>query len=363
MASTPVPSDVRQGGAQAGPQPSTRPSDSILEVRDLCVQYMTPRGPAKAVDHVSFALRAGEILGLAGESGCGKSTIAHAIMRLIKDPGLINGGSIRFGEQDVLAMSAGQLRDFRWRKVALVSQSAMNALNPVMPVGNQIVDALVAHERMSRRQARARAAELFELVGIEPRRLRSYAHQLSGGMRQRTIIAMALALNPEVLIMDEPTTALDVVVQRDILQQIEDLQSQFGFAILFITHDLSLLVEMSTRIAVMYAGRLVEIAPADELLDHPLHPYTVGLMDSFPSIDGKKSRLEGIPGAPPDLVSPPRGCRFNPRCPRCLPDDSRLFKLQTTVQPGLEEVSPGHWVACHLYPCGSRVELTHAASG
>ena len=181
-------------------------------------------------------------------------------MRLIKDPGFITGGTLRFRDQNVLALSPSQLRQFRWRKVSLVSQSAMNALNPVIPIGAQLVDALQAHEKISDRQARARAAELFELVGIEPRRLKSFSHQLSGGMRQRAVIAMALALNPEVLIMDEPTTALDVVVQRDILQQIQDLQTRFGFAILFITHDLSLLVELSNRIAVMYAGKLVEVA-------------------------------------------------------------------------------------------------------
>jgi peptide/nickel transport system ATP-binding protein len=330
--------------------PGTPPgSDAILEIRDLCVDYMTPRGPAHAVDHVSFSLTSGEIVGLAGESGCGKSTIAHAIMRLIKDPGFITGGSLRFRDRDVLKLSGSQLRQFRWRKVSLVSQSAMNALNPVIPIGAQLVDALQAHEKMSDRQARARAAELFELVGIEPRRLKSFSHQLSGGMRQRAVIAMALALNPEVLIMDEPTTALDVVVQRDILQQIQDLQARFGFAILFITHDLSLLVELSNRIAVMYAGKLVEIAPADELLEHPYHPYTVGLMNSFPSIDGEKTRLEGIPGSPPDLVQPPNGCRFNPRCPKCVRDNVELYRLQTTVQPELKEMSPGHWVACHLY--------------
>jgi peptide/nickel transport system ATP-binding protein len=330
--------------------PGTPPgSDAILEIRDLCVDYMTPRGPAHAVDHVSFSLTSGEIFGLAGESGCGKSTIAHAIMRLIKDPGFITGGSLRFRDRDVLKLSGSQLRQFRWRKVSLVSQSAMNALNPVIPIGAQLVDALQAHEKMSDRQARARATELFELVGIEPRRLKSFSHQLSGGMRQRAVIAMALALNPEVLIMDEPTTALDVVVQRDILQQIQDLQARFGFAILFITHDLSLLVELSNRIAVMYAGKLVEISPADELLEHPYHPYTVGLMNSFPSIDGEKTRLEGIPGSPPDLVQPPNGCRFNPRCPKCVRDNVELYRLQTTVQPELKEMSPGHWVACHLY--------------
>ena len=328
-------------------------AQSILDIRDLRVEYMTPKGPARAVDGVSLSLAPGEIFGLAGESGCGKSTIAHAIMRLIKDPGFITGGSISFRGQNVLAMSRSELRHFRWSKVALVSQSAMNALNPVTSVGSQMIDAMSAHERISRSQARKRAAELFELVGIDPRRLRSFAHQLSGGMRQRAMIAMALALNPDVLIMDEPTTALDVVVQRDILQQIEDLQARFGFAILFITHDLSLLVEISTRIAVMYAGQLIEIAPAGELLDNPLHPYTLGLMNSFPSVEGDQGRLEGIPGSPPDLVSPPRGCRFNPRCPRCVPGNEPLYRLQTTVRPVLQEVTPGHWVACHLYPAAA----------
>jgi peptide/nickel transport system ATP-binding protein len=225
----------------------------------------------------------------------------------------------------------------------------MNALNPVLTIGRQIEDAILAHQKVRRSQARERAEELFDLVGVEKRRLRSYPHQLSGGMRQRAVIAMALALDPELIILDEPTTALDVVVQRDILQQIEDLQARLGFSLLFITHDLSLLVEISTRIAVMYAGRIVEQAPARELFGEPLHPYTVGLMNSFPSVAGNPGRLEGIPGSPPDLVIPPRGCRFNPRCPHCGPANAALHRLQTEVSPELREVRPGHWVACHLY--------------
>jgi peptide/nickel transport system ATP-binding protein len=321
----------------------------MLEVRDLCVDYLTPRGPARAVDHVSFSIAPGEIFGLAGESGCGKSTAAHAIMRLIKPPGRITGGEILFDSRNVRAMSEQQLRDFRWRRVSIVFQSAMNALNPVLSIGTQITDAIRAHDNMSRQQARDRAAELFELVGIDVSRLNSFPHQLSGGMRQRAVIAMALALNPELIILDEPTTALDVVVQRDILQQIDDLQSRLGFSILFITHDLSLLIEISTRIAVMYAGQIVELATGDDLYRDPLHPYTVGLMGSFPSITGPIQKMEGIPGTPPDLVTPPRGCRFNPRCPHCTPDNSRLYRLQTEVEPGLREIKPGHFVACHLY--------------
>lgn len=324
-------------------------AEALLDVRELTVDYSTLRGPARAVDRVSFSMARGEIFGLAGESGCGKSTVAHAIMRLIKPPGEVSGGEILFAGQDILGMSQKQVLDFRWRRVSIVFQSAMNALNPVLHIGTQISDAIRAHEKMSRRRARERAAELFDLVGIDTSRLDSFSHQLSGGMRQRAVIAMALALNPELIILDEPTTALDVVVQRDILQQIQDLQAKLGFSILFITHDLSLLIEISTRIGVMYAGEIVEQATGEELFREPMHPYTVGLMSSFPSIRGPIQKLEGIPGSPPDLVSPPRGCRFNPRCPRCASGKSELFRVQTEIDPVLREVKPGHWVACHLY--------------
>jgi peptide/nickel transport system ATP-binding protein len=321
----------------------------LLQVRGLTVDYTTPRGPARAVDRVSLSIARSQVFGLAGESGCGKSTVAHALMRLIKPPGEITAGEILYDGRDVLDLPEKDVLDYRWRDISIVFQSAMNALNPVLSIGTQIEDAMLAHTQMRRSEVRDRAAELFELVGIEPSRLHSYAHQLSGGMRQRAVIAMALSLNPSLIILDEPTTALDVVVQRDILQQIEDLQQRFGFAILFITHDLSLLVEISTTIAVMYAGRIVEQAPAAELFDSPLHPYTVGLMDSFPSITGPMTKLTGIPGSPPDLVTPPPGCRFSPRCTHCSPDNARLYALQTQVEPELREIRPGHWVSCHLY--------------
>ena len=275
----------------------------------------------RAVDGVSLTIGRGEIVGLAGESGCGKSTMANAIMQLLRPPARLAGGRIVFDGQDLVGLNEEQLRRFRWRNVSMVFQSAMNALNPVMRVGDQFVDMMHAHERISKKHALDEAGRLLEVVGIDRRRLRSYPHQLSGGMRQRVIIAMALALRPELVIMDEPTTALDVVVQREILQQIRDLQAEYGFAVVFITHDLSLLLELAHRVEIMYAGEIVESAPAAELRTAPKHPYTIGLIESFPPLLGKLERLTGIPGSPPDLSAPPSGCRFHPRCPHCVPGE------------------------------------------
>jgi peptide/nickel transport system ATP-binding protein len=331
----------------AAPEQGTsapRSNEVLVELRQLAVAY----GDVRAVDGIDLTISPGEIVGLAGESGCGKSTVANSMMQILRPPARIVAGQILFQGEDLTRKSREELRRYRWRNVSMVFQSAMNALNPVMRVGDQFVDMMRAHERISGRDATKRAAELLELVGIDPRRIRAYPHELSGGMRQRVIIAMALALDAELVIMDEPTTALDVVVQREILQQVRDLQRELEFAVLFITHDLSLLLEFAHRIAIMYAGEIVEEAPAGQLLGAPLHPYTNGLLRSFPPLHGPVSRLSGIAGAPPDLAAPPAGCRFHPRCPHCTEEDPALYRLQTAVRPVLREHSPGHRVACHL---------------
>jgi peptide/nickel transport system ATP-binding protein len=328
-------------------QRRTRPP-ALLELRHLTVDYGLGERRARAVDGVDLAIREGEILGLAGESGCGKTTVANAVMQILRPPGRVTGGSIIFRGEDLVGKSEEELRRFRWRNVSMVFQSAMNALNPVMRVGDQFVDAMQAHERIDRKAALTQARELLDLVGIDPSRVRAYPHELSGGMRQRVIIAIALALKPELIVLDEPTTALDVVVQREIMQQVEALKRDFGFAVLFITHDLSLLLEFADRIAIMYAGEVVETAASEQFVTNPRHPYTQGLLESFPPLTGPLQRLTGIPGSPPDLRQPPSGCRFHPRCPHCTRDRADLFVRQTTERPVLREIAPQHFVACHL---------------
>ena len=311
---------------------------ALLELDHLSVDYVLGDRRVRAVDNVSLSIAPGEILGLAGESGCGKSTLASAVLQILKPPAEVSGGRILFQGQDLVAMSREDLRRVRWRHVSLVFQSAMNVLNPVMRVGDQFVDMFKAHDRVRKADALARAGDLLELVGIDRGRVRSYPHELSGGMRQRVVIAMALALEPELIVMDEPTTALDVVVQREILQELEVLKERLGFAVLFITHDLSLLVEFSDRIAIMYAGEIVESAASDVLFRHALHPYTNGLMSSFPPLTGPIVPLTGIPGSPPDLAKPPSGCRFHPRCPQCTGIDSNLHRLQISERPVLRQI-------------------------
>lgn len=301
------------------PEASQR-SEVLLRLNELCVDYVSPNGIARAVNNVSLEIHSGETLGLAGESGCGKSTLAFAISRLHKMPALISEGEIWFNGQDVLRMGEEQLRKFRWNEVSIVFQSAMNSLNPVISIGEQMSDVLLAHRTLSPAQALERAAELLQVVGIHSSRLSSFPHQLSGGMRQRVVIAIALALNPKLIVMDEPTTALDVVVEREIMDELYELKEQFGFSVLFISHDLSLMGEISDRIGVMYAGKLVELGTADQIMNTPTHPYTQGLLASFPTIHGPKVRLTGIPGSPVNLLELPNGCAFQSRCPHQTED-------------------------------------------
>jgi len=327
----------------------------ILEIEDLSVAYRTPGGDVRAVEHVNLTLDAGEVVGLCGESGSGKSTLAYGATRLLRPPALVTSGKVLYGgrritsgghQADLLAMSHRELKAMRWREIAIVFQSAMNALNPVLRVQDQLLDAVHSHLRLPRGEARDKAATLLDLVGIPRNRLRSYPHELSGGMRQRVMIAMALAADPEVVIMDEPTTALDVVVQRDILAQIVELKQTLGFAILFITHDLSLLLELADRIAVMYAGRLLETGTSHAIMREPAHPYTRGLLNSFPSLRGPRRDLAGIPGSPPDLRDPPPGCPFLPRCAHAVPSCSAvdMSLAPVTSIPG----AVSHLTACPI---------------
>jgi len=299
-------------------------SEPVLEIRDLNVSYGVGDEAVHAVRDVSLTLHRGEVLGLAGESGSGKSTLAYGMLRLLPPPGVITGGSVlyhpRDGEAiDLLRLSTSKLRRFRWAEISIVFQGAMNSLNPVHTVEAQLCDVIAAHEpRTTKAARRVRAKDMLKLVGINADRLSSYPHQLSGGMRQRVMIAMALALEPRVVVMDEPTTALDVVMQRQILAQLVELRERIGFSVLFITHDLSLLVEFSDRIAIMYGGRIVESAPARDLYRESLHPYSDGLLHSFPALRGPRRELTGIPGSPPDLRAMPSGCAFHPRCPKAF---------------------------------------------
>jgi len=324
----------------------------VLEIRNLVVDYGYGDDRVRALRGVDLTLHEGEVLGLAGESGCGKSTLVYAATRLLPPPGLISGGQVLYypgdGAEpvDIIRQPERELRAARWRDIAIVFQGAMNSLNPVFRIGRQLTDTIAAHRpEWSRTELDGRARELLTMVGISPERVRSYPHQLSGGMRQRVMIAMALALEPRVLIMDEPTTALDVVMQRQIVEQIVELRERLGFSVIFITHDVSLLIEIADRIAIMYAGEIVEDASADEVYRRPRHPYSRGLLRSFPPLHGPRRELEGIPGAPPDFRHLPTGCPFAPRC-------RYAFEPCRELDPGLGEtrfVESGRRVACHLH--------------
>lgn len=312
----------------------------VLQVENLKVYYPTSAGPVKAVDGVSFNLGAGEKLGLVGESGCGKSTLALSLLRLVKPPGRIVEGRILLNGLDLVQLSWEEMRKIRLSQISLIPQGAMNSLNPVMRVKNQIIDGMRAHNpNMSRQELEARMYETLELVGLERNVASMYPHELSGGMKQRVCVAIAISLRPQVIVADEPTSALDVVVQRQVMETISQLQEELGAAVILIGHDMGLMAQFVERLAVMYAGRLVEVGSVREVFRHPLHPYTHLLISSVPLL-GEKGVFRGIPGLTPSLLNVPPGCIFHPRCPQAQ-------DMCAQEVPPLVEVSPNRWVACH----------------
>jgi peptide/nickel transport system ATP-binding protein len=321
-----VPGDSSPAGAASG---------TVLEVRDLSVEYLLEQGTVLAVDDISFDLAAGEFIGIVGESGCGKSTLLFAIAQLLVPPAEITGGSVVFKGRNMVGLTDRELTAIRWKDLSVVMQSAMNALNPVKSIGAQFADAMRAHSVTSKAEIAERSAEVLRMVGIDPVHLKSYPHQLSGGMRQRSMIAMALLFTPDLVIMDEPTSALDVVAQRSLMVQIKELQEQLGFAVIFVTHDMSLVSHFSERVMVMYGGVVAEFGATRRVFDEPLHPYSIGLMEAFPSIRGPRVPLTGIPGSPPDLSRIPPGCRFAARCPkvmtRCEVEPPGLYRVDGTL--------------------------------
>lgn len=307
----------------------------VLEVSGLSVDYVLDHGSVRAVDDVSFTLERGEFLGIVGESGCGKSTLLFAVAQLLSPPAVVADGSVKFEGTNLVGLTDGQLSAIRWRDMSVVMQSAMNALNPVKSIGAQFKDAMRAHGKPSKEEIAARSAEVLRMVGIDPVHLKSYPHQLSGGMRQRSMIAMAMLFTPDLVIMDEPTSALDVVAQRSLMVQIKELQLSYGFAVIFVTHDMSLISHFSDRLMVMYAGQVDELGATRAVFDNPLHPYTHGLLEAFPSIHGPRVPLKGIPGSPPDMARLPAGCRFHTRCPlaveRCSQVAPDLYQIDDAL--------------------------------
>ena len=312
---------------------------ALLEVKNLEVRYRAGEREARAVDGVSFSIDAGQCVGLVGESGCGKSTVAKAIMGILPPAGRAAGGAIKYHGRDLLRLSPAEHRAVRWRDIALVPQSAMTGFDPVYTIESQIAEAITAHQSMPAAVRRRRIDELFALVGLEHGRMRDYPHQFSGGMRQRAMIAMAMVLDPPLIVADEPTTGLDVLVQDQILQQIALLHENYGKAMLLITHDMAVVSENCDRIAVMYAGRIMEYG-GEAVFRTPFHPYTLGLCNAFPNLADWNRALISIPGSPPSLFDPPEGCRFHARCPFATPRCAE-------EAPPLVEVGPGHVAACH----------------
>jgi peptide/nickel transport system ATP-binding protein len=308
--------------------------EPLLEVENLSVTYLTDTADIRAVEKVNLSVQAGEFLGIVGESGCGKSTLLFAIAQLLSPPAEVTSGRVVFRGQDLVRLTDNELRLVRWRDYSVVMQSAMNALNPMKSIGAQFKDTMRAHGRMSTAAIRTRSTEVLHLVGIDATHLESYPHQLSGGMRQRAMIAMALLFTPQLVIMDEPTSALDVVAQRSLMTQIKELQQKLGFAVMFVTHDMSVIANYSDRLMVMYAGQVAELGATRSIFERPLHPYSKGLLDAFPSVRGPRRPLTGIPGSPPDLGRPPAGCRFHPRCSevmtQCLTTEPELYSVEDT---------------------------------
>jgi len=314
---------------------------AILDVRNLSVNYLADDGaPLHAVEDVSFSLEQGCSLGLVGESGCGKTTAILGALRLLPAEGRIVSGEVRYAGVDLLRLSEEEMRRYRWNKISIVFQGAMNALNPVRKVGDQIVEAIMLHESVDKRAARTRVGELLEMVGITPEMASQYPHQYSGGMRQRAMIAMALACSPNILIADEPTTALDVMIQAQILDLLQKLQKELELCIILVTHDLGVVAEICDDVLVMYGGKTAEYASVDLIYNESLHPYTQRLLQAFPDVDNPTSTLASIPGYPPPLDALPPGCRFEPRC-------HRKKDICAVESPPLLAVNSGHYVACH----------------
>lgn len=315
----------------------------LLEVENLKMYYNTTRGDVKAVDDVSFTVSTRESLGLAGESGCGKTSTALAIMKLLPSNGRIVDGTITLDGEEIVKMSDEEVRrEIRWKRVSMIFQGAMNALHPTYTIGRQIAEAILTHEKVSKKEALERAGKLLELVGMEASRVNRYPHELSGGMKQRTVTAMALSCNPDLVIADEPTTALDVIVQAQVLRVMKELQGKLDLSWILITHDLSMIAETCTKAAIMYAGKIVEYGDVVPMFKEPLHPYTQKLITAFPSVIGPKVELSSIHGFPPDLLNPPRGCRFHPRCPFAT-------EICKTKEPPFVKSDKDQYVACHLY--------------
>ena len=317
-------------------------SHNILEIKNLNVHFPIHIGTVRAVEDVTLNLRKGEVMGLVGESGCGKSTLGFSILRLLRPPGKLAGGQIRYHGDDIAKMSEKEILSLRGKRIAMIFQDPLTSLNPLFSIGDQFVETILTHEKgISKKEALKRAGEMLRRLGIAPERLHEYPHQMSGGMRQRIMIGMALVLNPDLLIADEPTTALDVIVEAQFLDLLNELRAQFNLTILLISHNLGIVAQMADRITVMYGGRLAESGQAETVFEKPLHPYTQGLLASIPNIQLDQPELHTMPGAPPDLVDPPSGCVFHPRCPQVMD------KCRREIPPGF--MSNGHLTACWLY--------------